>query len=46
MSSSSELQDTRGWLGTGVTGFVGWLQMHVQVVVLHYVRLVADVAAV
>ena len=29
-----------------VTGFVGWQQMHVQVVTLHYVRLIADVAAV
>ena len=29
-----------------VTGFVGWQQMLVQVVVLHYVWLVANVAAV
>ena len=29
-----------------VTGFVGWQQMPVQVVVLHCVWLVADVAAV
>ena len=34
-----------GW-GPVLIGFVGWRQMLVQIVVLHYVWLVTDVAAV
>ena len=41
--SLKKLKVSRGLV---LTGFVGWQQMLVQVMALHYVWLVADIAAV